>query len=73
MVDAVAEPGLGSDENAYLKPNHITTMDKITDAPEGDILSKVVYSTNAEYHVFSYPSSYGNCTNIYDENGFVKL
>ena len=70
MVDAVDEPGLGSDENAYLKPNHITTMDKITDAPEGDILAKVGYSTNAEYHVFAYPSSYGNCTNIYDENGF---
>ena len=70
MVDAVDEPGLGSDENAFLRPGHITGMDKITDAPEGDILAKIGYSTNAEYHVFAYPSSYGNCTNIYDENGF---
>ena len=70
MVDAVDEPGLGTDEGAFLRPGHITNMDKITDAPEGDILAKVGYSTNAEYHVFAYPSSYGNCTNIYDENGF---
>ena len=74
MVDAVDEPGLDAstknDPNAYLKPSHITTMDKITDAPQGDVLAKVGYSTNAEYHVFAYPSSYGNCTNIYDENGF---
>ena len=70
MVDAADEPGLGTDNNAFLRPGHITEMDKITDAPEGDILAKVGYSTNAEYHVFAYPSSYGNCTNIYDENGF---
>ena len=70
MVDAADEPGLGTDEGAFLRPGHITNMDKITDAPEGDILAKVGYSTNAEYHVFAYPSSYGNCTNIYDENGF---
>ena len=74
MVDAADEPGLDAstknDPNAYLKPSHITTMNKITDAPQGDVLAKVGYSTNGEYHVFAYPSSYGNCTNIYDENGF---
>ena len=70
MVEAVDEPALGGDNNAYLRPGHITSMSKYTKAPEGDTLAIIGYSTNNSYHVFAYPASFGNCTKILDENGF---